>query len=113
MTALPLDTADIESEAPTFQAVRMLQVELGQPLPDITAYDARTKRRYRRAQLLVRLHSRPLGLVYLHLAEDGLSASACANRIWQDLRQVITDHLCQDGLPDVSELTPGGFVTLG
>lgn len=109
MLALPPDTARLEPEAPAFQPVRLLEVELSQPLPSISAYDARTERCYQRAQVLVRLHTRPLGLVDLHLDEDGLSAAAYADQIWQDLRQAINDHLRQDGLPEMTGLTVAGL----
>lgn len=104
MSAITPDTADFEPEAPTFQPMRMLEVELSQPLPAIAAYDARTEHRYQRAQVLVRLHTQPLGLVVLHLDEDNLIAATYADQIWQDLGQAINDHLVQDELPEATGL---------
>lgn len=91
--------------------LRVLEVELAKPLPALSACDEKTGRRYRRARCLVRLHTRPLGLVELELGEHGLSAENYAAHIWQQLGGQINAHLQEDGLPGVSALDPTGLPT--
>ncbi len=105
-------TAGREPQTIAFQPVRMLEVELGRPLPVISACDSRTGLRYRRAQILVRLHTLPLGILDLDLPESDLGAEAYANQIWSSLHQAINAHLRQDNLPEVNELTAAGLTSL-
>jgi GT2 family glycosyltransferase len=97
------------TQAPDFEPVRMLEVEIGQPLPHLHALDDRTGRDYRRANCLIRLHRQPLGIVELQFDESGVSPQECARRIWQTLRAQIIEHLQQDGLPVVTELDAAGL----
>jgi glycosyltransferase involved in cell wall biosynthesis len=96
-----------------FVPVRMLEVEIGQPLPDVSAFDEKTGRHYQRAWSLVRLHTRPLGLVELQLEERGVSAGEYAAHIWRTLSETINEHLRQDGLPAVAGLGEGGLLSPG
>jgi glycosyltransferase involved in cell wall biosynthesis len=89
-------------------AARVVQVELGLPLPALSAIDDGTDRHYERALSLVRLHSQPLGIVELVLPSGGLSPDDYAYRIWLDLQSVINDHLRGDGLEPVESLTASG-----
>jgi glycosyltransferase involved in cell wall biosynthesis len=89
---------------------RVVQVELGQPLPALPVEDERTGACYSRALSLVRLHSQPLGVVELELPSRGLSAEEYAVRIWRDLQPVIRAHLCGDGLAMVEPLTAAGLL---
>ncbi len=102
-------TPGIVKQAPDFEPARIIEVEIGQPLPDISACDAPTGRHYRRALCLVRLHTRPLGLVELQLDEHEVSAQQYAAHIWQALSEKITAHLREDGLPGVTRLTALGL----
>jgi glycosyltransferase involved in cell wall biosynthesis len=88
---------------------RVVQVELGQPLPALPVQDERTGICYSRALSLVRLHSQPLGVVELELPSRGLSAEEYAIRIWQDLQPAINAHLCGDGLAVVESSTAAGL----
>jgi GT2 family glycosyltransferase len=94
-----------------FQPTRMLEVEISQPLPDISAFDSDKNQWYEHAISLVRLHRRPLGVVKLELKRDGIAATEYAHRIWEALRSDISTHLLQDGLPEVKELTEEGIIT--
>ena len=89
-------------------AARVVQVELGLPLPALSAVDEGTGRHYERALSLVRLHSQPLGIVELVLPSNGLSPDDYAYGIWLDLQSVINDHLRRDGLEAVESLTASG-----
>ncbi len=100
--ALPSTTAD-------FEPVRVLEVELSQQLPAVSAVDGETGRHYCRARALVRLHTQPLGLVDLPLGDKGLSADEYACRIWAALGQQINTHLRWDALPEVAGLDAAGL----
>jgi glycosyltransferase involved in cell wall biosynthesis len=99
--------------APTFTPIRMLEVELSQPLPDIAALESTTHQRYSRALSLVRLHTQPLGMVEISLGEHTFSAAEYASRIWQALSSRINAHLQQDGMSPIDELTPAGIASAG
>ena len=95
--------------APDFEPIRMLEIEIGQPLPHLHTFDDKTGRDYRRANCLIRLHSQPLGIVELQFDEGGVSPHECAQRIWQTLSAQIIEHLQQDGLPMVAGLDAAGL----
>src|SRR5437879_814261 len=83
---------------------RILEIELGEPLHGVSAVDEKTGRHYQRALCLIRLHTRPIGVVELQLEERGVGADDCAQHIWHHLQDSITEHLRQDGLPLVTGL---------
>ncbi len=89
--------------------VRMVEVEIGQALPTLFAFDEKKEQYYQRARCLVRLHTQPLGLVELQFAGDELSPDEYAPHIWQILQTQINNHLRQDGLPEVTVLTANGL----
>jgi len=101
------------TRAPDFEPVRMLEIEIGQPLPHVYAFDDRTGQHYRHANCLIRLHSQPLGIVELQFDESGVSPRECAQRIWLTLHAQIIEHLQQDGLPVVTELDAAGLSSSG
>jgi hypothetical protein len=110
----PMLPKNSEISAPTvdetdFVPVRILELELGQPLSDISAVDEKMDRHYRRARCLVRLHTQPLGEVELELGENGVSADEYAPHIWHRLGVQINEHLQGDGLPAVSGLDVRGL----
>jgi O-antigen biosynthesis protein len=85
------------SPAAEFEPIRLLDIELAEPLSDVSAH-GENGRRYRCARALVRLHGLPLGVVDLNLEASGLNAAAVAHRMWQELRRPIAAHLAVDGL---------------
>lgn len=89
-------------ELPGFSPIRMLQVELGAPVPDIAA--ARDKRGavYTRAWALVRLHDEPLGMIEIALPDGTLPGAALARAIWDGLGAEINAHLRADGRPELA-----------
>ncbi len=96
-----------------FEPIQLLEVDIAQPLADLPGVDSRTDHAYRRGRVLVRLHTRPLGLVDLRLAEGGVSARDLASQIWNALGQQINEHLRQDNLPEISTLTASGIAEPG
>lgn len=92
---------------PALAPARILEIELAQPLPAIAACDEQG-RSYQRALCVVRLHTQPLGVVEFQFDEQGVSAAHCAQQVWQRLHGQINEHLRQDALPPITELTPLG-----
>src|SRR5258708_2394956 len=97
------------AQVPDLAPVRIVEIEVGQPLPDVSAFDEKTGQHYQRALCLVRLHTQPLGLVELQLDEQELSAEKYASHIWRSLSEEINEHLRQDGLPAVTGLDATGL----
>ncbi|MGZ3615844.1 MAG: glycosyltransferase [Ktedonobacteraceae bacterium] len=89
--------------------IRVLEIEIGQPLLPVSAKKDETGQYYRSAICLIRLHTRPLGVVSLQLEDGRISANECAKIIWRTLHTEINEHLQQDGLPVVSELGVKGL----
>ncbi len=109
---LPLiQQASSDSIASDFVPVRMLEIEIGQSLPNVSSFDEKTGRYYKHANCLVRLHAQPLGIVELQFDEGGLSAYECARHIWRALHVEIIAHLQKDGLQSVTELDAEGLVS--
>ena len=100
-------------DAPNFKPIAVLEVELSQPLPAVTAFDTETGRRYQRAISLVRWQHQPLGVVELYLEENGLSPADYARQIWRALGLEIREYLRQHGLPEVAELEAVGLLSAG
>jgi GT2 family glycosyltransferase len=94
---------------PDFEPARIVEIELGQPLPTLSATDEQTGQRYHRALCLVRLHSQPLGRIELLLEKNTLEAKEYVHTIWQSLSAQINQHLQQDGLPPISEVKTEGL----
>lgn len=61
-----------------FTPARVLELNVAEPLPDLTAEDPETGKTYTRALVLVRRQSQPLGVVDLELDAEGISASELA-----------------------------------
>jgi GT2 family glycosyltransferase len=85
--------------------VRVLSVELADGVPAMAADGAR----YEAAQVLVRLHGQPLGVIRVTLPTVGLTADQHAAAIYQQLAEPIGRHLKQDGLAQVATLTTEGL----
>ena len=113
MSELPSRASGSNSEAPAARPIRVVDLELSQPLPSLPALDAATGRSYERAQVLVRLHRQPLGMLDLDLGEEGLSAADLADRVWLALHGEINDHLREDGLATIHYLDSAGLPTPG
>ena len=93
----------------SFTPIRLIETEIGQPLPNILSLDDKTGQYYQRAYCLIRFHTRPLGVIELQLNEQELSADEYAERIWQAFHKSIVEHLQEDGLPEVHTLNASGL----
>jgi len=89
--------------------LRLLEIELGRPLPTLSAINEKTGQVYRRARCLVRLHDQSLGIVDVQFETDELAADGYAPHIWSLLHEQINEHLRQDGLPVAITLDPEGL----
>src|SRR5579859_1033735 len=98
------NTTLLEREAPispsekSISPIRIIEIELSQPLSDLPALNDPAGQIYHKALCLVRLHSQPLGMVELALDNGMLSAQTLAHSIWQALEEQVNTHLLQDGL---------------
>jgi GT2 family glycosyltransferase len=79
--------------------LRILEIELGKPLPTLSATDEKTGSVYQSARCLIRLHDHPLGMLDLQFDKHELEAEDYAQYIWRALHERIAAHLRQDGLP--------------
>ncbi|MFE9654998.1 glycosyltransferase [Micromonospora sp. NPDC006431] len=84
--------------------VRVLAVELAEGVPDVPDTGGPEGTRYGAAQVLVRLHGEPLGLVDVGLPAGGLTAPALTATIRDRLATAIDAHLRHDGLPTLDRL---------
>src|SRR5690349_15796958 len=84
-----------------FVPILIGEIALDQPLPVLSAFDKQKERAYQRARYVIRLHTRPLGLVDFTLDTDKLFPDEYALQIWQELGEQINTHLREDGLPEV------------
>jgi len=112
VTPIPWSLADEVAydgpAVPGFAPARLVELDLGLPLPGLAAAGP-GGRRYARALALVRLHTRPLGVVELPLPPGGLAAAACARLVWAALGAAIAAHLRADGLAVPAGLPVGGL----
>jgi glycosyltransferase involved in cell wall biosynthesis len=90
-----------------FQASLVMEIELGQPIAPLNLSNAASGKTYTQARCLVRLHSRPLGMV--ELTTEHVSPPALAAQIWSKLHDRIAAHLAEDGLPAPATLTEDGL----
>jgi glycosyltransferase involved in cell wall biosynthesis len=96
-----------------FAPERILDLELGQPLPVLSAFDDKKGQLYQRAACLVRLHNRLLGTVELLFPERELHPQEYVGQVWEILGSHINEHLQQDGLPPISALDVAAVATRG
>lgn len=88
--------------------IALHDVELTRPLPALSAVDAQGER-YRRAQVLVRIHSKPIGVATIGLGDAGLSPERLAAEISGQLGRPLAEHLRADGLDGRSAVDAGGL----
>ena len=97
---------------PDFVPILIREIDLGQPLPMLSAIDKQRERTYMRVRCLVRLHTQPIGLVDFTFESCELSPHKYALQIWQALGEQINMHLREDSLPEVSMLDTNGLPSM-
>ncbi|MDQ3897276.1 MAG: glycosyltransferase [Actinomycetota bacterium] len=89
--------------------VRLVDVELTRPLPDIEAATPELGGAYAETRVLVRLHGRPLGTVALRPGGEELVAGFLADAVWSELSEAIGEHCAADGLAVPEKLPDTGL----
>src|SRR5215213_6437709 len=82
-------------------------LELTEALVPIPSSDPEGTR-YGRARLVVRVHTKPLGVIDVPVGDDGISAASCAAAIWAELGDTLNEHLRRDRLPEVTGIDVQG-----
>jgi glycosyltransferase involved in cell wall biosynthesis len=88
---------------------RVLEIELSQPLPIISAFDNKTQMFYKRVFCFIRFHTQPLGILQFQFQSDELRPEDYAPSIWHNFNHALLHHLEQDGLPPIDELRTEGM----
>lgn len=105
-----MNQAAPESLAPGFEPVRLVEVEIGEPLPNLERRVSPRGQAYLRALVFVRLHTEPLALVEVSLGASGsLSADELAAVIWPVVEDRVRDHLAEDGIDTLPRLSAAGI----
>lgn len=100
---------DFEPPAPAFAPMRVLEVELSRPLPTVEQTSPERDGCYTEAFIVVRLFTKPLGVVEVRLPDGGLPADDLARQIWESFGATINERLRQEGLAPVRELRETGL----
>lgn len=101
--------ARTQPEARGFQPVRILEVELSEPIAAIEPRRTPAGLPYCHALALVRLHDVPLALARLSTGTDGLSAAEFATALWSEVAVSAGSHLGNDGLEPPNSLDTDGL----
>lgn len=100
--------SDLRSHSDQFKPIAITEIELGSPIPTISALSDDGVR-YGSVRLIVRLHSKTVGTVDVDLAAQDLPPRACAEAIWVTLGPKINAHLRSDLLPEVERIDDEGL----
>jgi GT2 family glycosyltransferase len=93
--------------------VRLLEIELSEPLPELTAFDEVTNQRYTRSLCLVRLHTYPLGLIELFFTKERLLPEDYVKSIWEVFASSVNRHLLEDKQAPLTTLDVAGVSATG
>jgi glycosyltransferase involved in cell wall biosynthesis len=97
-----------DNSASDFKPIALGELELSAPLQGFPPPE-RGQAEYCVFRAIVRLHSVPLGVLELGIAEDGVRPSACGEAAWEAFGPRINEHLREDGLPEATGIGPGGL----
>ncbi|MEM8530331.1 MAG: glycosyltransferase [Chloroflexota bacterium] len=103
-----LDTHKYDNP-PGFRPIRMMEVEISELLPDVSAKHPVANTVYTEAYVLIRLFTQPIGLIHIDLSTGDMSAVALARQIWQTLHDEINTCLRNNGLQTVLSLDAAGI----
>jgi GT2 family glycosyltransferase len=96
-----------------FEPIAMVELEVGEPLGELTPGSTPAGDPYPLALVFVRLHGVPVGLVRLPLERGRLDADALAAALWPQIGEAVDRHLAEDGLSTAGGLTPAGLACEG
>ncbi|MEM9950251.1 MAG: glycosyltransferase family 2 protein [Chloroflexota bacterium] len=94
---------------PDFKPIKIVEVELSEPIPTINTHNDAGDPVYGSAKLIVKLHTLPLRMIDLPLPTETVTAETVAEHIWEQLSTDINAHLQEDGLPTVDSLPVTGL----
>lgn len=89
--------------------VRVLDLELSEPLPDLGPQARAGGETYGSGLVLVRLHGLPLGTLQLDFSAGAIPAGEIARQVWERLGPSIAAHLAVDGLQTPGALSESGL----
>jgi GT2 family glycosyltransferase len=99
-------SAEVSSQG--WRPILISDVELSRPLPRLPT-EGEAMNAYATARLLIRLHGRPLGVVFTALPADGLPPEDLAEQVWSQFGPAIRAHLLDDSLPLPDRLLGSGL----
>jgi hypothetical protein len=91
-----------------------VDIELGAPIADVVPPRRADGSQFSAVQVLVRLHRHPLGMLLLPRSAADPTSGAIAGRllaarVWNELGDLVADHLREDGLATPAKLTVAGL----
>ena len=92
-----------------FSPILLLEVDLSQPLSDMYLVHPSSEKQYTRAQLLVRIHTSPIGYIHIENPSGELNAAMLSQLIWDKLQPEITHYLKENNLPVIDRLGTSGL----
>ena len=100
-------------EITDFSPIALLEVDLSQPLADVDFVDSSSGKRYTCAQVLVRIHSSPVGQIHIRNSIGKMDAETLSQMIWDELQREINDYLKKNNLPVIDRLGTSGLCGIG
>lgn len=98
----PVELAD-------FSPILLLELDLSRPLSHMKLVHPKSGKRYAQAQLLVRIHTNPIGYIHLEHPSNELDAETLSELIWDKLQSEITHYLKENNLPVIDRLGTSGL----
>jgi len=98
-------------EIADFSPVLLLEIDLSQPISDMSLVHSSSEKHYTRAQILVRFHTSPIGYIHIDSTSGGLNAEMLSQLIWDKLQPEITRYLRNNNLPVIDRLGISGLCT--
>ena len=109
MTQSHLQSNEQSEEIAHFEPVRIVEIDIADPIPSIDAVHPVTGQVYGCAHILVRIRSQPVGMIHVTLYGHGISPEACARHIWQECGPAINNVLQEQGIAPITHLSIAGL----
>ena len=92
------------TESTDFSPVLLLETDLSRPLTDMHLVRPNSRKRYTRAQVLVRVYNSPIGQIYIERPSGEIDAGLLSQLIWKDLQLEINNYLKDNNLPLIDQM---------
>ena len=96
-------------EITDFTPILLLEVDLSHPISDMQLVHPNSGKCYTRAQVLVRIHTSPIGYIHVERPSGELDAKLLSQLIWDKLQPEITHYLKDNNLPIIDQLGTSGL----